>query len=127
MPTRPGSTCQRQSESPQFSPVLKFPISGPISSERRSQIPHLRGWRDQGAGGHAEDAGTLLVFEAIALTADVDRGRVVEETVDDGGGGNFVAENRTPLGIGLVPGDDDAALGVTLGDELEQEAGGDLV
>src|SRR5260370_39855723 len=110
MPTRPGSTCQRQSESPQFSPVLKFLISGPISSERRSQIPHLRGWRDQGAGGHAEDAGTLLVFEPVALTADVDRGRVVEQSVEDGGGGNFVTEDSTPLGGILVLGDDDAAL-----------------
>src|SRR2546428_8529731 len=90
---------------------LKFPISGPISSERRSQIPHLRRCRDQGAGGHAEDAGTLLVLESVALTADVDRGRVVEQTVDDGGGGNLVTEDSAPLRVGLVRGDDDAASG----------------
>src|SRR5437867_10352494 len=69
---------------------LKFPISGPISSERRSQIPHLRGWRGQGAGGPAENAGTLFVFEPVALAAEVDRGRVVEQAGDDGGGGSIV-------------------------------------
>src|SRR5216683_1906662 len=98
-----------------------------VPSSRRSQIPHLRRWIDQGAGGHAEDAGTLLVFESIALTTDVDGGRVVEQAVDDGGSGDLVSENSAPLGVGLVRGDDDAALGVALGDELEQETGRDLV
>jgi len=57
----------------------------------------------------------FFVLESVALAADVDRGRVVEQTVDDGGRGNLVTEDSTPLGVGLARGDDDAASGHRVG------------
>jgi len=78
---------------------LKFPISGPISPERRSQTPHLSLRSGLRGGGHGEDAGTLFVLEPITLTADADRGRVMEEVVDDGRGGNLVTETHGCFGV----------------------------
>jgi len=74
-----------------------------------------------------EAAGLRLVLQAVALTADVDTDREVEQAVDDGGSSELVTEDLAPLAVGLVRGDDDAALRVALGDKLEEEADGDRV
>src|SRR6202521_690274 len=54
------------------SPRLKFPSSGPISSERRFEIPHLRLCLGPHRRRHGEDPGPLLVLELGALAAGVD-------------------------------------------------------
>ena len=48
---------------------------------------------------------------------------VVDESVDHGGGDNFVAEDLAPAAEGLVAGDDETGSFVAAGDELEEQVG----
>src|SRR2546425_5785052 len=69
------------------------------------------------------DAGAALA-EAVALAFERDHGRVVDESVDQGGGDHGVAEDLAPLLEAAVAGDDDRAALVAAGDQGEEEGGG---
>jgi hypothetical protein len=75
----------------------------------------------------AEEAGPLLLSEAVALAADVEDVAVVEEPVEDGGGDDRVAEHLAPLGEALVGGQDHAAALVASRDQGEEGGGGRAV
>ncbi len=51
----------------------------------------------------------------------------MQRAVNHGRRRELIAKDGTPLGVGLVRGDDDAASRVALGDELEKKAGGHSV
>ena len=56
----------------------------------------LRGRGRLGVELGLEEAGLQLLPQAIALAADVDRDRVMEEAVEDGGSDHGVAEDIAP-------------------------------
>src|SRR5689334_4054680 len=60
-------------------------------------------------------------LQAIAFPADVDRCRVMEQSVEDGGRDDRIAENRAPVAVALIARQDDAASFVTSADELEED------
>jgi hypothetical protein len=72
------------------------------------------GWGDSGAA----------FAEAVALAFQGDHGRVVHESVDQGGGDHRVAEDLAPRFESAVAGDDDRAAFVAAGDEREEEVRG---
>src|SRR2546428_6515152 len=74
-----------------------------------------------------QKTGLAFLLEAVALALDVDDRRVMQEAVEDGGGDDPVAEHLAPDGEGLVRGDEDGALLVAAGDELEEQGGGPTV
>ena len=45
-------------------------------------------------------------FQSVAVTLDVDRGTVVKNSIQHRSGDHMVAEDLTPLAIGLVRGED---------------------
>ena len=49
----------------------------------------------------------MAVFEAVAGSVDGEDFAVVQESVEDGGGEDFVAQDGAPFGEGLVAGGDD--------------------
>ena len=64
------------------------------------------------------------VSESVASAFDVEDVAVVEESVEDGGGEDFVAgEEFGPVADAFVGGDEDAASAVAVGDHAEEEAG----
>src|SRR5260370_22488397 len=74
-------------------------------------------------------AGWLFAFSAVvAITLDKDGLSVVEKTVQQGGGhGGVTSEDTGPVFEGDVGSDDDGAMLVAFGDNLEQELGTSLV
>src|SRR6266581_1404196 len=74
-----------------------------------------------------QKTGLAFLLEAVALALVVDDRRVMQEAVEDGGGDDPVAEHLAPDGEGLVRGDEDGALLVAAGDELEEQVGGQTV
>src|SRR5580658_6036767 len=90
------------------------------------------------ARGASRGIGLLLVrqrnqtgfapfFEPIAFTPDVDGGRMVQQPVEDRGGDDRVAEDRTPFAVALVGSENDAASFVTGADELKEDRRAELV
>src|SRR5437660_12516704 len=74
------------------------------------------GVRGQGSWGRRpllssrwHQAGPTTILQPIALTADVDRRRVMQEPVQYRRGDDRVAENRTPVTVALVRGQEDTA------------------
>ena len=65
-----------------------------------------------------------MVLEPVAVAAEDDDLGVVDETVDEGGDGDGVAEALGPGGERLVRGDDEAAAFFAGRDECEQECCG---
>ena len=59
----------------------------------------------------------------VAVAADVDGDRVVEEAIEDGRRDDGIAEDLAPRAEALVAGQDDGAALVATGDELEEEVG----
>src|SRR5271157_712188 len=96
-----------------------------------SHVGRCTPWRVGWAGGLAVGlwhgrggvGGGVVVFHAPAGTVDGDDVAVVEEAVEDGGGEDLVGEDLAPFAEGLVAGDDDGALLVAAGDDLEDEVG----
>lgn len=74
-----------------------------------------------------DQAGAALLAQPIAVAADGDDVAVVEEPVEDGGGGHWIAENRAPFAHGAVAGDEQAVALVAARDELEEQMRGVLV
>src|SRR5689334_15666917 len=72
------------------------------------------------SGWCAEEAGPLLLSEPVAFAPDVEDVAVVEQSIEDGGGDDGVAEHLAPLGEALVGGEDDAAALVASGDQGEE-------
>ena len=70
-----------------------------------------------------EQAGLEFFFEPEAVTLDVDRDRVMEQTVEDGAGDYLVAEDLAPRAEALIAGDDDRAALVAARDQLEEQVG----
>jgi hypothetical protein len=62
---------------------------------------------------------------AVAFALDVDRGRVVQQAVEDGRSDDVVGEDGAPVAIALVRGQDDRALLIPFRDELERAGGGE--
>src|SRR4051794_7662786 len=75
-------------------------------------------------GGRGGRAGEVAVFEAVAVAFEREDLGVVDEAVDHGGGGDFVAEDLAPGAERLVAGDDQRGAFVAAADEHEHEVGG---
>ena len=59
-------------------------------------------------GGFGSDHSSFfLVFETVAVAFDVDGGGVVQQLVEDGRGDDIVGEDRPPVAVPLVGGQDD--------------------
>ena len=54
-------------------------------------------------------SGFAPFLEPVTLAANIDGGGVMEQPVEDGGGDDRVAEDRTPFAITLVGCEDDAS------------------
>lgn len=74
-------------------------------------------------GEIGEDSRLALLAQAVALPADVDCRREVQQAIQNGRGQHLVREDVAPLAIGLVAGQDDAVPLVAATDQLEQELG----
>ena len=66
-------------------------------------------------------------FEPVTLTANVHRGRVMQQTVEDGCCDDRVAEDRTPFAVAFVRSENDAASFVAGADELEENRRAQIV
>jgi hypothetical protein len=88
-----------------------------IASSRSDRRPfaHRR------AASRASTPSMLAPSCTAALAADVHRGGVMELAVNHRRCRDLVAEDGSALRVGPVRGDDDAALGVALGDQLERK------
>ena len=63
-----------------------------------------------------EQTGSPLLFEPIALSLNVERGTVVQQTVQDGRGQDVVVEDLAPIQEALVAGEDGGAAPTATGD-----------
>jgi hypothetical protein len=71
--------------------------------------------------GLLQKAGAALFLEPVGLPADRDDGAVMQEPIEDSGGDDGVAEDFSPIADGPVGCDEDGALLIAAGDELEEE------
>src|SRR5215467_6876513 len=78
----------------------------------------LPGGTSGGRAGHGGLDGGEPVFQAVAGPVDRDDLAMVQETVQDCGGQDLVAEDRSPFAEGFVGGQHDGALLIPLGDHL---------
>ena len=60
---------------------------------------------------------------AVALGSEFEDGGMVDESVDCGHGHGLVGEDGIPIRKGTITGDDETAVFVAFGDELEEDAG----
>ena len=65
--------------------------------------------------GSSKESRLLLLSKAIAFALNHERVTVMEQTVENCGGEDVVAEDRAPLGDDLVGGDEQAAAFVPAG------------
>ena len=77
--------------------------------------------------GLEEQARLTFLLQPVAVALDEEGVAVVQESVENGGGEDIVAEDLAPLGDELIGGDEHAALLVTPSDELEEEVGAALL
>src|SRR5581483_11364961 len=75
------------------------------------------------AGAELLDA-VVVAAHPVAGAVDREHGAVVEEPVEDGGGDGGVLEDLAPVGDAAVGREDDRAVFVAAGDDLEEVAGG---
>jgi len=68
-------------------------------------------------------AGFPLFAEPIRVALDVDRGRVVQQPVEDGARDHRVAEDLAPRARALIAAEQDRAAFIAPADELEEEIG----
>ncbi len=71
--------------------------------------------------GLSDEARFNLFPETIGVALDVDCRRVMEDPIEDGGGDHRVPEDLVPLAEASVRGQDESALLVAAGDELEKQ------
>ena len=74
------------------------------------------------AGAECVDAG-LVAAHAVGGPVDREHGAAVEEPVEDRGRDGLVVEDLAPGGDAAVGGEDDRAVFVAAGDDLEEVAG----
>lgn len=70
--------------------------------------------------GTWKQPGFLAILQAIALAANVDRGRVMKQPVQDGCGNDRISEDRAPIAVAFVRSENDAASFVTGTDKLKE-------
>ena len=69
-------------------------------------------------------SGLALVFEAVALAADLDDVAVMQQPVEQCGGQRaVVGQGRGPLGKGQIAGQHDGATLIAPGHDLEEKMG----
>src|ERR1700674_731176 len=74
--------------------------------------------------GSRHDAGAALVLEPVALTSDLNDGRVMQDPVEHGGSEHSVARERlVPTAECEIGGEDQRASFVTPRDHLEEQIG----
>jgi hypothetical protein len=67
------------------------------------------------------------ILQPIALAADVDRGRVVQQTGEDSRRDDGLSEDRAPVAVTLIAGQNDAAALVAGADQLEEDGRTEIV
>src|SRR5215469_4353637 len=77
--------------------------------------------------GHWNQAGFATLLKPITFAANVDRGRVMQQTVEDGCGDDRITEDRAPLAVAFIRGQNDAASFVTSADQLEEDRRSQIV
>lgn len=73
------------------------------------------------------ETGFPSFLKPVALAPNVNGGRMVQQTIEDGGGDDRVAEDRTPFAVALVGSENDAASFVTGADELKEDCRAEFV
>ncbi len=86
-------------------------------TSRGGLLGGLRLGREGGRLG--EQAGLALFLQPEALALDVERGGVVQQAIEDGGGHDLIAEHLVPVGKALVGGEYRGGPLVAAGDEAE--------
>lgn len=71
--------------------------------------------------GRRQESGPSLLFEPIALAADRDDVSVLQQTVEDRGGDDGIAEDLPRLADGPIRGEQDAAAFVATAHGLEED------
>ena len=74
-----------------------------------------------------KQSGFTPLFEPITFSANVHRRGVMQQAIEDRGGDDRVAEDRTPLAIAFVGSQDNAASFITGADQLEENSGAQLI
>ena len=77
--------------------------------------------------GQRNQAGFASFLEPVALSADVDGGGVVQQSVEDGCCDDRVAEDRSPLAVALVRSEYDGASFIACADKLEEDSCAEIV
>src|SRR5579863_6968530 len=77
--------------------------------------------------GQGNQTGFAAFLQPIALSANVDRGRMMQEAVKYGRGDDRVAEYRAPFAIAFVGSENDAASFVAGADELKENRRAQIV
>ena len=72
-------------------------------------------------------SGLASLFQPIALAADVNRRRVMQQPVQNRCRDDRVPKDRTPVSVALVRSQNDAASFVTRADQLEEDRGSQIV
>src|SRR5579859_2664292 len=67
------------------------------------------------------------VFQPVALPTNVDRGGMMQQPVQNGGGNDRISKDRAPITIAFVRSQDDAAAFVACAYQLEKDGGAHLV
>lgn len=74
-----------------------------------------------------DEAGLQLVLEPVRVAAHVDRDRVMEDPIEDGGRDHTVSEDVAPRAEALIARQDHRAAFVAATDELEEDIGGGAI
>src|SRR5947208_16960187 len=74
-----------------------------------------------------DESGLSPLFEPVAFAADVHRGRMVQQAIEDRGSDDRVAEDRAPFAVALVGSQNDAAPLLTGADQLKEDRRAELV
>ena len=68
-----------------------------------------------------EDACLALLAQAITLSSNVNRGGVMQEAVQQGGGKDIIRYDVAPFAIGFITSQDDAALLIPAANQAEEK------
>jgi ATP dependent DNA ligase domain len=71
--------------------------------------------------------GLAAILQPVALTPNVDRRRVMQQPVQDRRRDDRIAEDRSPISVTFVRGQDDAPAFVSRADQLEENRGSQIV
>ena len=91
---------------------IDFALGSSRNDDREPDRPLARG----GYRGFVDHPSSLLVLEPVTLAFNVDGGRVMQQPVQDGAGDDVVREDRAPIAIAFIAGQDHRSMLVTLTD-----------